>query len=98
MKVTIHDVLLHKVGFETNNKKFELISKGMYFDYLYILGLTQNEDLANYVMEKDVFIDLMFKREKGIGCQVRSCALYKYLRTNGLVEQFISNPYEFNYI
>lgn len=36
----------------------------MCFDYLYILGLTQNEDLANYVMEKDVFTDLMFKREK----------------------------------
>ena len=70
----------------------------MCFDYLYILGLTQNEDLANYVMEKDVFTDLMFKREKGIGCQARSCTLYKYLRTNGLVEQFISNPYEFNYI
>lgn len=63
MKVTIHDVLLHKFWFETNNKKFELSSKGMCFDYIYILGLTQNEDLANYVMEKDVFTDLMFKRE-----------------------------------
>ena len=53
-----------KLDFKTNNKKFELSSKGMCFDYLYILGLNQNEDLANYVMEKDVFTDLMFKKEK----------------------------------
>lgn len=98
VRETVKERNLKLVGFETNDKKFELSSKGMCFDYLYILGLTQNEDLADYIMKKDVFTDLMFKREKGIGCQARSCALYKYLRTNGLVEQFISNPHEFSYI
>lgn len=79
-------------------KRFDLSSKGMCFDYIHILGASQNEELGNEIMKYDCFTDLMFKRENGIGCQARSCAMYKYLRTSGLVDRFLEKPYEFEYM
>lgn len=98
IRETVKERNLKLVEFDFKGNKFDLSSKGMCFDYIYILGLIQNESLGDYIMNYEVFTDLMFKKETGIGCQARSCALYKYLRTNGLLENFIKNPHEFKYI
>ena len=50
--------------------------------------------LVNY----DCFTDIVFSQTKGIGCQARTCALYKYLRNNNLFEKFIKNPYKFGFM
>ena len=46
----------------------------------------------------DCFTDIVFSQTKGIGCQARTCALYKYLRNNNLVEKFIKNSYKFGFM
>jgi type I restriction enzyme M protein len=84
--------------FEFNGMKFDLNTKSLCYDYIYILGLTQNEDLAKEIVNYDCFTDIVFSQTKGIGCQARTCALYKYLRNNNLVEKFIKNPYKFGFM
>ena len=78
--------------------KFDLNKKSLCYDYVYILGLTQNEDLAKEIVNYDCFTDIVFSQTKSIGCQARTCALYKYLRNNNLVEKFIKNPYKFGFM
>lgn len=89
---------LKLMGFEFNGKKFELDSKSMCYDYIYIFALTQNEELSNEILKYDCFTDIAFNQTKSIACQARTCALFKYLKNKGLVDSFIKNPNKYVYI
>lgn len=98
VKEKIENNNLKLSGFEFNGKKFDLDSKSMCYDYIYILALNQNEELSNEILKYDCFTDIAYNQTKSIACQARTCALFKYLKNKGLVDSFIKNPKKFVYI
>ncbi len=82
-------------SFELNNQTFPLEPKSLFYDYLYILALYQNNDLAQNIINYECFTDIEFNHKKQFASQARSCALYKYLYLNNKVEVFLNNPLMF---
>ena len=78
--------------FDFNNKIFPLDPKSLFYDYLYIYALNQNQDLAIKILDFDCYTDIEFNHCKQFASQARSCALYKYLYNNKLIDSFLNNP------
>lgn len=98
----IHEVIkkdgLTLSGFEFNGLKFILSTKSMCYDYIYILGLVQNKEVGNELIKYDCFTDIVFNQNKSVACQARTCAMYKYLRENNLLDKYLNNPFSFDYL
>lgn len=82
-------------GFTYNNFNFPLEPKSLFYDYLYIKALYGNVELSKQIINFDCFTDIEFNHQHQFASQARSCALYKYLKTNSLVEKFLQNPLDF---
>ncbi len=89
---------LKLIGFDFNGIQFDLTTKSLCYDYIYILALTQNEELSNEILKYDCFTDIAFNQAKSIACQARACALFKYLKNKDLVNMFIKKPKKFGYL
>ena len=71
---------------------FPLEPKSYFYDYLYILALAQNHELAHQIKEYDCFTDIEYNHKKQFASQARSCALYKYLELNNLLDDYLKSP------
>lgn len=78
--------------FELWDKRFPIIPRSCFYDYLYAKALSQehNADLAERLCNYRVFTDIMFnpgtgKRRK-YNTQARSCAIYVSLSKRGLTD------------
>lgn len=98
----IHELIkkdsLILTGFEFNGLLFTLSTKSMCYDYIYILGLVQNKEVGDQLIKYDCFTDIVFNQNKSVACQARTCAMYKYLRENNLIDKYLNNPFEFEYL
>lgn len=79
-------------------KKFPLVPNSIFYDYLYIYSLSQNKGVASEIIKYDCFTDIEFNPKKQISSQARSCAIFKYLYLNNLVDDFLSDYGKFNYL
>jgi hypothetical protein len=75
------------VRFRFLEKEFEAEPKTAFYDWLYILALYCNPDLAKALMEYDAFSDISFNPRKSINCQARSAAMYVALWRAGELER-----------
>lgn len=66
--------------------------KSLFYDYLYILALNENNNLVMKIINYDCFTDIEFNHKKQFASQARSCAIFKYLYNNNLVDKFLENP------
>ena len=78
--------------FELWGKKFPIVPRSCFYDYLYAKALSQehNADLAGRICDFRVFTDIMFnpgtgKRRK-FNTQARSCAIFVSLTKRGLID------------
>jgi len=68
-------------------KEWPLQPQTLFYDWLYLNALNQNQDLASKICEYDGFTDIEFNPKKSINCQAYSAALYTSLVKEGkLVE------------
>ena len=76
------------VSFNFFGKEYPTEPKHAFFDWLYIIGLSQRED---NVFEKldafDGFSDIFYSPRKDPNCQARAAAQYVALIENGLIEE-----------
>ena len=98
IKNKVIDNSLNLTEFKFKDVKFPLNPKSFYYDYLYILALFQNVEIAKKIINYDCFTDIEFNHKKQYASQARACAIYKYLYMNDKLQEFISNPFEFYYL
>lgn len=78
--------------FELWGKRFPLIPRSCFYDYLYAKALHQerNADLAGRLCEYRVFTDIMFNpgtgKKQKYNTQARSCAIFVSLAHRGLID------------
>ena len=61
-------------------EKWPLEPKTMFYDWININALKQNETLTNEIMSYDAFTDIEFNPKKSINCQARSAAMFVGLK------------------
>ena len=75
------------VAFNFMGEGWPLQPQTLFYDWLYLNALNQNQDLAKKIHEYDGFTDIGFNPKKSINCQAYSAALYISLANEGkLVE------------
>lgn len=72
--------------FYYNGKKYPNVPLTLFYDYIYIKALVQSDiNIDHY----DIFTDIEFGKYS-INCQARSCAIYKYLCNNRMLNKYIN--------
>ncbi len=84
------------VSFEFDGKPFPIIPKSIFYDYLYMNALLENEELAEIVLQYDGFTDIEFNPSNAVSSQAQSAAAFVSLVRQGHkdkikdFEQFLS--------
>ncbi|MBR3919849.1 MAG: hypothetical protein IKJ59_14155 [Clostridia bacterium] len=73
------------VAFRFEGKDFPLQPQTVFYDFLYINALLENEDLSKIVLLYDAFTDVEFNPKKSINCQAKSASLFVSLYQLGLL-------------
>lgn len=77
-------------GFDFLGDTWDLEPKTAFYDWLYVMALSQHPELAAEVTGYAAFSDIEFNPKKSINCQARSVALFVYLREKDLLEEALS--------
>lgn len=94
----VSDNDLTLTGFNLFGKSFPLYPFSLFYDFLYIWALSQNEDLAKEIIEFSGFTDIEFNPKKQVASQARSCAIYKHLYIKNKVNDFLKSYEDFFYV
>ncbi|AVB23803.1 hypothetical protein L6218_25540 [Pseudomonas syringae pv. syringae] len=78
--------------FRFYQKIWPLEPKTLFYDWLYINALSNNETIANSILQYECFTDIEFNHERSINCQAYSAALYVSLSKKGLLEEALKSP------
>lgn len=73
------------IGFLFEEEEWELNPKTAFYDWLYLKGLYQNNDLSSNILDFDGFSDIEYNPEKSISCQARTAALFVSLSKRNLL-------------
>lgn len=74
-------------GFTFENRVYPLEPKTIFYDYIYINALLENEELVEEILKYDAFTDIEFNPSKSINCQAKAAACFVGLYRAGLVEK-----------
>jgi len=83
------------IGFKYEDIFFENEPKGMFYDWLYISALKQNEEYLNQLEEYEVFTDIEFNPKRSYNCQARAVAIYKTLYQRRVLDEYLSDINKF---
>ncbi|SMG67213.1 conserved hypothetical protein [methanotrophic bacterial endosymbiont of Bathymodiolus sp.] len=83
------------IKFQFFSKEFSLKPRTLFYDWLYINALHQNECLSDHLLSYRGFTDIEFNLKKSINCQAYSAALYVSLRTIGVIQEALESPESF---
>jgi len=67
------------IGFELEGRRYPLIPKNAFYDWLYIRALAKHVDWIKENVSYDAYTDIEFNPEKQVNCQARAFAEYKSL-------------------
>lgn len=77
---------------------FPLSPATIFYDYIYVVALVQNLEIANKILGYYCYTDVEFNHKKQFASQARSCAIYKHLVENNKAEICLKNIDEFKKI
>ena len=86
------------VGFELHGKMWPLNPRTMFYDWIYITALKQNPDIAEKLLEYDIFTDIEFNYKKSLNCQARAAAIFASLSQQGTLDEKTSSMEAFQTI
>lgn len=78
------------VAFEFFGKKFPIIPRTFFYDWLYINTLNRDHEVSERIQRFDAFTDIEFNSNRSINCQAFSAALFVSICRAGLRKE-ISN-------
>jgi hypothetical protein len=67
------------IAFELEGRRYPLIPKNAFYDWLYIRALAKHVDWIKENVSYDAYTDIEFNPEKQVNCQARAFAEYKSL-------------------
>ena len=73
-------------------KEFPLKPRTLFYDWLYINALNQNDSLGDEVLKYSGFTDIEFNPKKSINCQAYSAALFVSLSYASLLKDALESP------
>ena len=76
--------------FKFYNTEWELEPKTLFYDWLYISALLNQEDLQEKIVDYNAFTDIEFNPEKSINCQAYSAALFVSLVKRNILDDVLS--------
>lgn len=79
------------IKFRYDNQDYPLIPKSMFYDFIYIQALCEHKELADQLLNYDIFTDIEFNEKRQVNCQARSCALYVYMKRKNLIDYYMSS-------
>ena len=91
VKEAVEKEKLVLTSFECLGYKFPLYPYSLFYDYIYVVALKQNPDIAKEVLEYNCFTDIEFNHKKQFASQARSCAIFKYLSINNLLDSYLKD-------
>lgn len=74
-------------GFTFEGRTFPLKPSHIFYDYIYMGALLENEELSKVLLEYDAFTDIEFNPNKSINCQARAAAVFVSLTRMGMREK-----------
>ena len=78
--------------FEWEGRRWTLIPRSLFYDWIYLNALAQHEQLAKQLLEYDVFTDIEWNHNKSINTQARSAAIFVSLSRRGTLEESLKDP------
>ena len=73
------------VAFKFFEEIFPIKPVTAFYDWLYIIALSQNETLSRGILVFDAFSDIAFNPKKSLNCQARSAAIFVALHKLGVL-------------
>lgn len=64
------------IGFSFNGSDFPAEPKTIFYDYIYMNALLENDSLSQIVLSYDAFTDIEFNPNRSINCQAKAAAVY----------------------
>ena len=84
------------LGFKFDDLHFPLSDpRTAFYNYIYITALTQHPDLADQLMNYDIFTDIMFSCRNASACQAQACAIYVALKKSDSLEHALASRENF---
>ena len=75
------------IGFQFEGESFPTRPSTIFYDYIYINALLENEDLAQKILQYRAFTDIEFNPKKSLNCQARAAAEFVSLTLSGQIEK-----------
>lgn len=79
------------IAFEFEGKRFPLVPENVFYDYIYVSALKENEELSDQLADYDGFTDIFFNPDKAINCQAKTCARYVSLVKQNKLDEYLEN-------
>ncbi len=79
------------VAFNFHGDDFPINPKSAFYDWLYIIALFQNPDLADKILKFQGYSDIAFNPVRSFNCQAHSAALFAALKKLGEIESVVKN-------
>jgi hypothetical protein len=83
------------IGFYFIGEKFPITPLTVFYDWLYLHALAQNEKLSTEIINFKGFTDIAFNPQKSFNCQARSAALFVALTQAGLMEMVMRSKEDY---
>jgi len=83
------------VGFNFFGKKWPLIPKTAFYDWLYLTALQPHQGYLRKLYNYRGFTDIEFNPKKSINCQARTCALLVSLMKLNVLDQALTSQEQF---
>lgn len=77
--------------FDYCGARWDLEPKTMFYDYIYISALIENEEVAEELLKYNCFTDIEFNHKKSINCQARAAAIFVSLKRQNKLSDFIKD-------
>ena len=79
------------VGFNFNGENWPLEPKTVFYDWLYLTALSQNQDLSSELLKYKGFSDIAFNPKKSFSCQAQSAAIFVSLQNMGYIPSILND-------
>lgn len=95
VKTNVEKMKLNITSFNCFDIVFPTTPTTLFYDYIYVLALFQNNDIGRELIKHNCFTDVEFNHKKQSASQARSCAIYKYLVDNDKLGEYLEDIEKF---
>lgn len=89
---------LNIIGFKSFLGIFPNEPPTFFYDYLYVYALNENKILGDQILKYNCFTDIEFNQNKQFASQARSCAIFKFLSDNNILNEYLNDLCKFQNI